>query len=76
MSKDLFQEIPQLLEDLRYEIGRNDLDYADNFRAAIKGDFESEEAYNAIAAKGCCGNFNSTTKIDGVVYLIGCNYGH
>lgn len=76
MSNDLFEKVPQLMEDLRYEIGRNDLDYADNFRVAIKGNDESERAYEVLSERGCCGRFDTTTKVDGVVYLIGCNYGH
>lgn len=76
MTRNLLEEIPQLREDLSYEIARHDLDCADNYRAAIKGDDASEEDYNKVRAKGCCGSFDTTTKVEGVEYLIGCNFGH
>lgn len=76
MSPSLFEQIPQLREDLNYEIARHNLDYADNFRAAIRGNHESEDAYYALAKRGCCGRFDTTTVINGITYMIGCNYGH
>ena len=76
MSPSLFDEVPQLCEDLNYEIARHNLEYADNYRAAIKGNHESEQDYNAVIKRGCCGRFDTTTVINGITYMIGCNYGH
>jgi hypothetical protein len=72
----IFNTVPETLEDLEYQIARYDLEYVDNYRVAIKGDKESENAYKESIKRGCCGRFDTTTKIKGVEYRIGCNYGH
>jgi len=66
----------QAMRDLDYEIARHGLEYADNYRACRLDDAEGLAAYNRQAARGCCGAFDTTTKIDGNKWAIGCNYGH
>jgi len=72
----LFEQVPELLEDLYYNIARYDLEYADNFRVCVVGDEVQESMYNKAIEKGCCGQFDTYTTIQGVKYRIGCNYGH
>jgi hypothetical protein len=74
--KDLFEQVPSLLDLLHSKIEEHDMDCADNFRAAKVGDVESEEAYEEAASHGCCGRFDYVTTVDGVEYMIGCHYGH
>lgn len=66
----------QVIQDLEYEIARNELECTDNFRFARFGNSEEENAYDKQKTKGCCGFFDVTTKVDGVKWMIGCNYGH
>lgn len=66
----------QVMQDLEYEIARNELECVDNFRFARFGNDQEEEAYDKQRARGCCGEFDVTTKVDGVKWMIGCNYGH
>ena len=61
---------------LWYEIGRDDLEYADNFRVARKDSPKQMEDYNKRVQRGCCGYMDTHIKIDGVKFIIGCNYGH
>lgn len=52
------------------------LEYADNYRAYRVGDEEGRARFEAQAERGCCGSVTATVKIDGVWWIIGCNYGH
>lgn len=71
------QAVPkEVWEDLRYEIARNDLDNADNFRAYRYNDDFLKDAFLESVRRGCCGNFQSHTVVDGEKWIIGCNYGH
>jgi hypothetical protein len=64
------------LNALFYEIGRNDLEYADNLRIARRDDQRQFESYLKKQKEGCCGSFDTCVSIDGIEWLIGCNYGH
>lgn len=48
----------------------------DNYRIARAGHSTDKKRYNRIRAKGCCGFFDSKVSVDGVIYFVGCNYGH
>jgi hypothetical protein len=70
-------EIPQeVWDDLNYEIAREGLDYVDNFRAYRYHDGYGLAEFNKSRDNGCCGFFQSHTKVDGEKWIIGCNYGH
>ncbi len=70
-------DIPQeVWDDLRYEIARNGLENADNFRAYRMRGHLGYEAYLNARNTGCCGFFESSTMVDGEKWIIGCNYGH
>jgi len=72
-----FGDVPQQVwEALEYEIGRNQLDYADNYRAYRWDDEYLKPLYIASANRGCCGFFESSTIVNGAKWIIGCNYGH
>lgn len=49
-------------------------DCVDNKR--IVKDGECKQEYYQQQIKGCCGYFDKEIVIDGIVYLIGFNYGH
>lgn len=66
----------QAYVDLEYEIARNGLDYADNYRVARMNNPAEMLEYARIRKTGCCGDFDTTTMIHGVKWAIGCNYGH
>lgn len=71
-------EIPaDVLDELRYEIGRNDLEYADNYRAYRRKDAFGYDEFIAKRKRGCCGSFE-TSIVDeaGDEWMVGCNYGH
>lgn len=71
------QEIPkQVWEDLEYEIIKNDLEYADNFRAYRYKDKLFFDEFMYHENNGCCGVFHSHTIINGEKWIIACNYGH
>lgn len=72
-----FEGVPQQVwGDLAYEIDRHGLEFADNRRAYRRSDYFLFEQYTAAAESGCCGIFESTTRVDGYEWVIGCNYGH
>jgi len=66
----------EVFDDLRYEIARNGLDNADNFRAYRYADKYGYEQFLEKYNNGCCGSFQSHTKVAGEKWIIGCNYGH
>ena len=71
-----FQVPQQVWDDLHYEVGRADLEYADNYRAyRVKDDLGLPE-FDSKRLRGCCGEFEASTKVDGDQWIIGCNYGH
>lgn len=67
----------EIIEAICYEIGRNDLDFADNYRAYRHKDDYLYLDYLATLDGGCCGYFD-VDYIDrnGDTWTIGCNYGH
>lgn len=71
---------PELLEvlkeELKYQIARHDLEYADNVRYARCDNAEQMAEYNRKIERGCCGRFDHKFKYQGVEYTVGCNYGH
>jgi len=72
-----FSDVPhQVWEDLVYEIGRNQLDYADNYRAYRWNDEFLKAEYIKATNSGCCGVFESSTIVNGDKWIIGCNHGH
>lgn len=70
----LFNQYPECMEELQYQIARHNLDYADSYRMAFFDDDEQVEAYDD--ARTCCGSFDYTMTVNGQRVLIGCNYGH
>ena len=71
------KEIPeQVWKDLQYEIAKNDLEYADNYRAYRYKDKLFYDEYCYWDDRGCCGVFRSHTIVDGDKWIIACNYGH
>lgn len=72
-----FPNVPQQVwDDLVYEVARANLEYDDNYRAYNFDTGEHFEAYKKAAKRGCCGVFESATKVNGQKWIIGCNYGH
>lgn len=72
-----FENVPeQVWKDLEYEIGRHDLEYADNYRAYRYRDDLHKDEFMYAERCGCCGSFTSSTTVDGEKWIIGCNYGH
>ena len=66
-----------VMEELRYQILRCDLDYADNHRAYRIDDDWLKPSYEAIERQGCCGSFETKVKLPaGDTWMVGCNYGH
>lgn len=51
-------------------------DCTDGHRVARVGDSEAEKTYEEVRANGCCGFVDETLVVDGVLYLVGFNYGH
>ena len=77
MSNFPIDKVPQeVWDDLRYEIGRADLEYDDNWRAYRYKDKFLFKEFKQAENKGCCGFFNTSTIINGEKWIIGCNYGH
>jgi hypothetical protein len=71
-------KIPEdVLRELRYEIGRADLDCANNYRAYRCKDSHLYDEWMAARKRGCCG-FYETSIVDdnGDRWMVGCNYGH
>jgi hypothetical protein len=75
-TAEIFKLYPKALEELQYQIARNDLEYADNLRVAVVGDHAQMDYYEDKRARGCCGTFDIRVTIDGKKFDIGCNYGH
>ncbi|ATN92798.1 hypothetical protein QGX11_gp035 [Pseudomonas phage PPSC2] len=73
---ELFEKYPEALEELNYQIARNNLDCADNYRIAIVGNDEQMADYEDKRAHGCCGDFDIRVTIGENKFDIGCNYGH
>jgi len=72
-----FANVPdQVWDDLEYEIGRNGLDYADNYRAYRVKDGYLLPEFVAARKRGCCGEFETSTIVNGDKWIVGCNYGH
>lgn len=65
-----------LKEELKYQIARHGLEYADNVRYARVDNEEEMAEYHRIFERGCCGQFDHKFKYQGVEYIVGCNYGH
>ena len=64
------------LNALYYEIGRQGFEHVDNLRVAQANKFRQRIIYNKTLSRGCCGYFDSRVTVDGIEFLIGCNYGH
>lgn len=72
-----FNKVPdQVFLDLEYEVAKAELDYADNYRAYRYHDNYLRKEYKQAWSQGCCGYFETSTTVDGVKWIIGCNYGH
>lgn len=56
----------------------NELEYCNNYRIALVGNREEEEAYDEALAAGCCGYMDRvvTDPVTGYRFKIGCNFGH
>lgn len=61
---------------LNEKVKEQDLEYADNFRAAPVNNPKLWAKYKEAFDEGCCGFFDTSIYIDGVQWDIGCNYGH
>jgi hypothetical protein len=69
-------EYQEAMEDLQYEIDKNGLECADNYRAYRVSDAKGKAEFLSQKRSGCCGFFGSHTMINGNKWIIGCNYGH
>lgn len=70
-------EIPrEVYDEIEYQVQRLDLDCVDNRRAYKVGDESGRLEFIEAAKSGCCGSWESSAIIDGVKWIIGCNYGH
>jgi hypothetical protein len=76
IEEDYEVDYKQAMLDLEYEVQKNDLDCADNYRAYKYGDDVGLHKYTELENQGCCGFFQSHTVINGEKWIIGCNYGH
>ena len=67
----------EIVEAIEYEIGRNRLEFVDNYRAYRHRDGLYRDEYRVAVDGGCCGFFD-VSYIDSVgdAWTIGCNYGH
>lgn len=74
--QELMKRNRKVVEALQYEIDREDLEYADNYRIAKRDDSWQRAAYDEAASFGCCGSFNTIVTVGGVEWMVGCNYGH
>lgn len=74
----MYKQLPEeIIEAISYEVGRNDLEYADNYRAYRHKDGKFQEDYDDAVQHGCCGYWDiDYTDTHGDVWTIGCNYGH
>jgi len=78
------KEDGDFLSQMIKEVNWDKYENADNFRLAIRDDFESEQAYYLKRDKGCCGyrdfiwdpSFVVKGAPSGKTYLFGFNYGH
>lgn len=76
-NKWMKENVPnEVWDDLHYEVAKAQLEYDDTYRAYKYGDETGEWHFKVIAYYGCCGSFQSHTTVDGVKWIIGCNYGH
>ena len=67
----------EIIEAIEYEIGRYELDCADNYRAYRLSDKFLKRQFLDRKNRGCCGEFESTyIDLSGNKWVIGCNYGH
>ena len=71
-------QIPtEIIEAIEYEVGRYDLEYADNYRAYRLNDGFLKSQFFHRRKRGCCGEFESNyIDLSGDKWVIGCNYGH
>lgn len=76
--QDILKRYPRVVDKLYEEVVALDLDCADNFRIAKADDSWDRDrvAFDEVVEAGCCGSYNAEVVVDGVEYLIGCNYGH
>ena len=65
-----------VMEALDYQVGRNDLEYADNYRAFRDKDNFLKDSFLAKESTGCCGFFEDAVTVNGEKWIVGCNYGH
>lgn len=72
----LFQRYPKVVAELHRLIEVNDLEYADNLRIAKADDSWDRLDFDEAAYRGCCGCFTRVVNVDGVDFIVGCNYGH
>lgn len=76
-TNNFHHDVPEeVWSDLAYEIGRNQLERADNYRAYRFEDLFLYEEYLEAEKKGCCGFFHTHTFYNGQKWIIACNYGH
>ena len=67
---------PAVWRKLTYLIEKFGLDYADNFRAMRVRDGLHSKDFTAAEYEGCCGCFERKVLVNGVEWIVGCNYGH
>lgn len=74
--QELMKRNPKVVDELRYHISAHDLECADNWRIAKRDDSWQRVTYDEAISFGCCGTFDTVVVVDGVEWLVGCNYGH
>lgn len=66
----------EAIDYLSEQVARQELEFADNFRIGVEDDPKSMFFYFMVESTGCCGYYEEKVTLNGVTYIIGCNYGH
>ena len=77
VMNDPFKHVPQeVWEALSYDVAREELEYADSYRAMPAYQATKDEVRAYQKAVTCCGQYEGTVIVDGRKWIYGCNYGH
>lgn len=76
-EKNLSHKQRKEFKKIRSIIDEDDYEYNDNERVCIIGDTKSENLYEQVAARGCCGFYDEEFELsDGIKIRYGFNFGH
>jgi hypothetical protein len=75
--RETFVSVPrEVWEQLEYEVLKNNLDCDDNYRAFRIQGHTHFGGYVSARRNGCCGEYISSTVVNGDIWVMACNYGH